>query len=331
MDRGNLLTFFHRYGLTRVLRSRKSGKLTVLSLHRISPNKDYFFNPISPVHFEALLQYVSQNYSVITFSDIRYLLHGKPLHNKPYLILSFDDGYYDFLEYALPLLDKYKLPSNHNVVNACINTGENIWTQRLNAIFNYCRNNDLTLTFDFEGKGTFSLEYFKGNWMAFYLSTFQHMLTVSWETRMSYLSEKESTFNVKSELRMMKWEEVKECGRHRVEIGCHTYHHDVLSTIKNREKLNFEILQSKLEIEKNLHKPVNVLALPNGQMNPSINEVCRQAGLSHVLYVEDKVNEWNSKLLHVENPIYRIGMIDEKPPEMFLRAELFHSKLRAYA
>jgi hypothetical protein len=49
-----------------------------------------------------------------------------------------------------------------------------------------------------------------------------------------------------------------------------------------------------------------------------------------VLYVEDKVNTWNNELLNPGTPVYRISLIDETPEEMFLRTELFHSKMRKY-
>jgi peptidoglycan/xylan/chitin deacetylase (PgdA/CDA1 family) len=330
LDKQKLLHFLNTVGTPRVLRLLKGDNLTVLSLHRISPERDYFFNPITPRHFESLLQYVSKHYTVISFSDIRPLLHANAKPAKPYLILSFDDGYYDFIEHALPLLDKYNLPSNHNVVNACANSNEIIWTQRQNTIFNHCRDNNLNLSFQLSPDTTFSLKQFEGNWMSFYLAVFKQLLDTAREERMAALVTKEQEFGIGSTYRMMNWDDIRECMRHRVEIGSHTYHHDVLSTIKDLETLKFEILQSKVEIETNIHRPVNVLSLPNGQMNPAVNQICRTAAFSHVLFVEDRLNDWNKDLLDLETPIHRIMLVDESPAEMFLRTELFHSKLRRY-
>ena len=39
------------------------------------------------------------------------------------MILSFDDGYKDFIDYAVPILEKYNVRVNQNVIPYCIETG----------------------------------------------------------------------------------------------------------------------------------------------------------------------------------------------------------------
>ena len=143
MVRQGMFNLLYKLGAAKILRSFKKGELTILNLHRISPERDFFWNPITPAHFETILQYVSKYYNVISFSDIPELLKFGRTSEKPYLILSFDDGYHDFIEYALPLLTKYNLPSNHNIVNSCANNNTAIWTQRLNNIFNFSMKNTI--------------------------------------------------------------------------------------------------------------------------------------------------------------------------------------------
>src|SRR5258705_10541707 len=101
------LNIFNAVGGTRILRTQKKNKITVLNLPRITPEQDFFFKPITPAHFESLLKYVAKHYNVITIGEIHSLQTARERKQKPYLILSFDDGYYDFMEYALPLLIKY--------------------------------------------------------------------------------------------------------------------------------------------------------------------------------------------------------------------------------
>lgn len=120
--RDALLHLIYRLGIPSLLRLKKNGFLTVLCLHRISDERDFFFNPIQVKTFELLINYLSKYYTIIPFFDAE----KKTL--KPKLILSFDDGYYDFIEHAMPILKKKGLPANHNIVNDCVNNNATIWT-----------------------------------------------------------------------------------------------------------------------------------------------------------------------------------------------------------
>ena len=329
MKKTTLFNILNIAGVSKILRSQKKSKLTIFSLHRISYKEDFFWNPIHPDNFEKLLQYLMQHYSIISFSDIPGLKEaGKTL--KPFLILSFDDGYYDFYEYALPLLIKYKLPANHNIVNECATNNHVIWTQKLNTLFNHCRNNDLTgLTFNHNTQMV-NLASSKNNWMHFYLKVYKLLLDIPQKQRMEIIADKEIFFSISTNERMMNWDEIKECSRNKVEIGCHTYSHDVLSTISDKEILYHEILHSATEIENRLNKKINILALPNGQKHTDIYEMAEEAGISHILYAGDKINDLKKYFDKGIHNSYRINLVQESLPEMILRAELFHSKMKKY-
>ncbi len=324
----SLFNILNTTGVSKLLRAQKKNKLTVLSLHRISNDRDFFWQPITPATFNTLLQYLVQYYTIISFSEIS----TTKKYSKPPLILSFDDGYYDFYEHALPLLIKYNLPSNHNIVNACATNNHIIWTQRLNNLFNHCRDNKLTSLVFSENDNLLSLESFAGNWMKFYLKLYNLLLRIPLDQRMAIIDEKEKLLSITTKVKMMNWNEIVECANNKVEIGCHTYNHDVLSTIHDSSILYHEIVASTIEIEKRLGKKINILSLPNGQGNELVHQMAAKAGINHVLYVEDKVNKLDkytnaNKVLDT----YRINVVEESNAEMILRVELFHSKFRSYA
>ncbi len=305
------------------MRSTKRNQLTILSLHRISNENDYFFDPIRPDVFEELIKYALKNYQIISFEE---LAENKESYKKPPLIFSFDDGYYDFYEYALPILVKYKLPSNHNIVNECVNSNSVIWTQRLNNIFNHCKNNNLELNFktdEFDENITKS----KNNWIQFYSKIFFHLSKLKKQQRLKVIKHKEDQLSISAECKMMSWEQIKECTKHDVEIGSHAYSHDSIPSITDEDGLTFEILNSKKEIEKHIERPVSIIALPNGQGNVRVNEVVQRSGYRYLLYVNDTIN--NLKTISGKHPIIldRVNLINESIYEMILRTELLHSKL----
>ncbi len=74
---------------------------------------------ISPAEFEQDLKYLKENgYTTITADAlIRYHENGEPLPEKP-IMLTFDDGYLSYLEYAVPLLETYNMTAVVSVVGA---------------------------------------------------------------------------------------------------------------------------------------------------------------------------------------------------------------------
>lgn len=321
-NKEKLLAFINNLGFSCALRFFKRGHLTILNLHRISDERDYFFDPISPQAFDDLLKYVSKHYTVTSFNALDDL--GKIL--SPPLILSFDDGYYDFYQYALPILQKYNLPCNHNIVNECASYNAVVWTQRLNYIFNHCKDHNRDLYFEISGE-TFKLTDFN-HWLTFYIKVFQQLLLVPHEIRTNVISAQEAVLGLKPEYRMMNWREIEDCTRYKVEIGSHTNSHDVISTINNEDQLQREIVQSKLELEAKLNVPINVLSLPNSQGNDAVCELAKKIGIRFLLHSDDKINVLKSFEDQGFNKLSRIGLIRESSPEMILRTEMFHSRLR---
>lgn len=74
---------------------------------------------ITPIELEKDLLYLKQNgYNTVFVNDvIRYVKRGGELPEKP-VILSFDDGTYNYREYLLPLLEKYDMKATVSIVGA---------------------------------------------------------------------------------------------------------------------------------------------------------------------------------------------------------------------
>lgn len=72
---------------------------------------------IHPNNFENDLKYIQENgYTTITMTDlINYVYENAPLPEKP-IIITFDDGCYNNLTYAVPLLKKYNMKAVISVV-----------------------------------------------------------------------------------------------------------------------------------------------------------------------------------------------------------------------
>jgi peptidoglycan/xylan/chitin deacetylase (PgdA/CDA1 family) len=321
-----VLNNLHTFGVSSFLRSRKAGQLTVLSLHRISDERNTFWNPIKPKTFDKLLQYVKKHYEVIGFQE---LLEDHPTkRSKPLLILSFDDGYYDFYEYALPLLKKHDLPSNHNIVYECAENNQTIWTEKLNVIFEFFLKGSENVEIDFGNRKSKRNEF--DSWMAFYLNTFKTLLDLPTSERENVLNQLSHKAEVDTQQQMMNWDQIKECASNRVEIGSHSYTHDSIGTIMDSEDLKKEINDSRTAIESKLGTEISIFALPNGQTGPKADALISASDHKFVLYANDELNRMPLASEQTPIQISRINLVDEPFPQMALRLEQFHKLMRKY-
>lgn len=86
-------------------------RVLVLMYHDVSPSpKDV--RSLSERNFERQLQLMKDNnFHWITMSQYRdFILRGKPVPDNA-VLLTFDDGYESFYQYAYPLLEKYHAPA----------------------------------------------------------------------------------------------------------------------------------------------------------------------------------------------------------------------------
>ena len=319
-----LFKFGNKVGIDCYLHGDKKNHLTVLSLHRISEDRDYFFEPISPEQFTKLLEYVTRKYTIINFE----LLHKNSTYSKPPLILSFDDGYYDFIEHALPILNRFGVPANHNLVNSCLSGNMTIWTQELNTIFCYLKRNGITDDQIISSKGR-PFSDCANSWFNYYQNFFNFLCGIKYSQRKAILDSLKCEYGVRSNYRMMDWSDASKLVRAGIEIGSHSYRHDSLSTLDTEEEMQSEILNSIVEMKKKLEVEISILAPPNGLCNVSIISYAQKIGIKNILLVGDQITSL-ATLTHDFNVFHRIGMANESESEMILRTELFHSRIRRF-
>ncbi len=93
--------------------------VTILNLHRVAARDSSAYRPLEPRLFENLIKLIRQRYEVTTVAQ----LSATPRDGRPRLVLSFEDGYKDFIDVAAPILARNGLLANHNVIPECIETG----------------------------------------------------------------------------------------------------------------------------------------------------------------------------------------------------------------
>ena len=113
------------------LQSEFGKKLPVLLYHHVGPPRPgtLSFLTVSPESFERHVRWLARRgFAGIRPSDwLRWLRDGTGLPDKP-ILLTFDDGYADIAEYALPVLRRHGFSAAVNVVTGQIGK-TNAWDE----------------------------------------------------------------------------------------------------------------------------------------------------------------------------------------------------------
>jgi peptidoglycan/xylan/chitin deacetylase (PgdA/CDA1 family) len=108
------LTLLGRSGVSRLMAPRTGGLGAILMFHHVRPKQQKAFDPhgileITPEFLDAVLHHLTlRRYDVIAIGEMAERIKNPT--GKPFVVLTFDDGYKDNVEYALPILKRHNAP-----------------------------------------------------------------------------------------------------------------------------------------------------------------------------------------------------------------------------
>lgn len=273
-----LLTFKYYY------QRRKKKSLLILMFHRVHDQRDIFYCPMPVKAFKELCQFVNAHYSVIHISEID--AHFKKT-NKPAAIISFDDGHYDIVENALPVLSELGMKFNVNIDTEVLETGKPQDFVRVYDILNstgieaYMHPVYMQQPIIIDRKNTIATE-----------KQFTQLLSnLTTTQKREVVEDLAATAGMKNNsfARMLKSEDIKSLSLNNVEIGSHTHTHSFLTKIP-ADQIKFELNHSKQILENIIEKKVEVLAYPNGQFNTEVEDLAQHIGYKYLLQTGDEIN-----------------------------------------
>jgi peptidoglycan/xylan/chitin deacetylase (PgdA/CDA1 family) len=289
-------------------RLARTGMVPVLNLHRISPHPNSFWPPLQPKIFEELLIFLKENFEVRRFAEL-----SLPANGRPVVVLSFDDGYYDFVEYALPLLSKHKVRANLNLIPQCAETGTPIWNVRLYDFLEAAPRGMI----DRVSLPGFA-EKLSGDdprsRLAFGIAISRHLKNRS-------RAEREQLWQPIEELiakvdcnptRMMTTEELLAVAGE-TELGVHSYSHESMA-YESQAFFEDDVRRCRDYFADKLRMPMKIYAFPNGSYRQEQVEFLRREGIERVLLVDEKIADRNCDV------VPRITMYGESATEIRMRA-----------
>lgn len=98
--------------------------------------RNYNLKHIYQNKFEKYIKFLSKNGHAITLNDLTNKNKNKNFKNK--YIITFDDGFYNNLKYALPILKKYKTPHTIYLTTNYVDKNLISWIDRIDIAINNC-------------------------------------------------------------------------------------------------------------------------------------------------------------------------------------------------
>ncbi len=272
--KNKIKTALHRLGLCRLSHSiRNKHKLTVIMLHRILPEEELSIQgcdrewTLTTKEFDSLLSFLKKHYTIISEQDlINFKTNNIKLPKYP-LILTFDDGWYDNYQYALPLLKKHNLPALIFIATNWINSSVGFWQEQ---IVSACQKQPTLFE---EIKEILAL---------------QHLMNVAQLIKLLDRDDQEAhRQKVLSKIatalpvnrQMMSTQELKQLLDSNISLGGHGASHSKLDSLTPTQH-NQELIDSYSMISELTDKSCLSMSFPHGRYNEQITQQAVDTGFS---------------------------------------------------
>ena len=264
-------------------RSWGAHRLTVLAYHRIrEPSEFEFFEPVisaTPTDFARQMDVIKERYNAISLADFVSWMDGTGSLPRNPVLITFDDGYRDNLEHALPVLRDRELPAVLFLATEHVDRSEPFFWDAAAYSFRHSETHRAHLPI--LGRRSWeSSDRMCDEWIEAAKHEPLNRRTEATAQLCRTLGCVMSSTAYAGEI--LTWDEVREMAGQGFSFGSHTVSHSILAGLASSEALR-ELVESRERIEDELGEPVRVLAYPNGSpadFNATIEGIARAAGYS---------------------------------------------------
>lgn len=249
----------------------------ILLYHRVARGgADPWGLKVTPEHFDTHIRYIKEHYHIMRFeddwSDVR----------EPFVVITFDDGYLDNYEVALPILEKYQVPATIFVSTECIGNDDLLWWDCLERMVMH--SSSFPKFVELEGEHFVLSGGIEDDKVALLQSVRDKLKMLLPGERKKILKilkgEVQEIDYAGGEDRVITREELKRLADSPwITIGGHTVTHSMLS-VESEDMQRWEFMESKHYLEEVIGCPVTVMSYPFGsrkdisEFTPNIAKSC---------------------------------------------------------
>jgi peptidoglycan/xylan/chitin deacetylase (PgdA/CDA1 family) len=284
----------------RWLRSRPVRRALILGYHRIEDATDDVYGlSVSPGRFAEQMEMLARLARPVRLRDL-VTNSLSPLRSDS-VVVTFDDGYADLIDVALPVLEHYRIPATVFVVSGYL--GREFWWDQLARLTSA----DSVGSGIGDGADQHRVTLHAAGLRALPDSDRQRSLaTLARDVRLSDPA-----------VRALSEDEIRRMARRGlVEIGAHTVTHPVLPLLSEGEQ-RCELEDSRRALEAVAGRPIFSFAYPHGALSEKTVRLVRQAGYTAACCSTPDVVSHRSDLLRL--PRFWVGNWGAERFERFLR------------
>lgn len=272
-----------RFALSRLSPAGGLARLSVVMFHRVLPATDPLF-PGEMTHdrFDAVCAWLAAWFNVLPLDEAVLRLRAGSLPDRA-LSITFDDGYADNHDIALPVLEAHGLCATFFVATGFLDGGR-MWNDTVVESVRRCAGSVLALgDLGLPGIDVLALDTVASRRSAIaallgaikYLPPGQRQVAVDGVAQRAHAALPTTL--------MMTSAQVVALARAGMQVGAHTVSHPILASLDDDAALQ-QMQQSKSALEGLLGQPVHSFAYPNGRPGrdylPRHALLARQAGFT---------------------------------------------------
>jgi peptidoglycan/xylan/chitin deacetylase (PgdA/CDA1 family) len=272
--------------------------LLVVTYHRIgAPQENAFYDPVysaGPEAFRAQVQALRDSFRLLRLDELVDLIQaGLPLRG-PAALITFDDGYRDNVELALPILEELGVPAAFFLATGFLERPRLPWWDRIAYVIKNTRASTLALALPTPLEiDLVNTPRSQAIWRV--VEGFMATPGCDEPTFFAQLEERAqvevSTEALGREL-FMTWDQARRLSEAGMAIGSHAHDHANLALLPEQEQLG-ELRQSKAILEREIGCEVTALAYPYGGAGAYTHvtqRVAREAGYQLAFTAQRGIN-----------------------------------------
>ena len=235
-------------------------RLSILIYHRVLPKADPLFpSEVDAERFDQQLRYLKQAFNIIPLSQAVEGLRNGALPPRAACI-TFDDGYADNADIALPILKRHGVSATFFVATGFLNGGR-MWND---TVIELIRRAPDRIDLGALGLGQFTLDTLPKRRAA--IGTLLDALKyLPIDARQAQVDSMGPLIGVRApDDLMMSDDQVRQLHRAGMEIGGHTVNHPIIARMDSAAART-EIADGKARLEQIIGEPIRTFAYPNGK------------------------------------------------------------------